>query len=141
MVKAGKRQVAALPFRIRKGRHEILLVTSRETKRWVIPKGWPMLHLKDYNAARQEALEEAGVEGRVTRKRIGKYTYRKLQSTTGVRTLHVDVFAMEIKNILRAWPEKNERKRQWFPVEEAILAVNEPELRRLIHRFNKARHS
>ena len=70
-------QVAALCWRRRKGTVEVLLVTSRETRRWVIPKGWPMDGLADYNAARREAFEEAGVEGHMRREPLGTFFYEK----------------------------------------------------------------
>ena len=70
-------QVAALPYRKRRGRMEILLITSRESKRWVIPKGWPMEGRTDYNAAKQEAFEEAGVKGRIGKMQLGHYIYTK----------------------------------------------------------------
>ncbi len=72
-------QVAALPIGFgRDGLVYILLVTSRETKRWVIPKGWPSRKMSDPNAAAREAREEAGVTGKIGRKPIGTYSYRKV---------------------------------------------------------------
>ena len=69
-----RQQVGALPYRtIDKGKVELLLITSRDTGRWLIPKGWPMTGVKDYDAAAQEAWEEAGVVGPVRRKPIGSY--------------------------------------------------------------------
>jgi 8-oxo-dGTP pyrophosphatase MutT (NUDIX family) len=136
MAKRGNRQIAALPFRVSKAGVEILLITSRETKRWVIPKGWPMDGFKDYNSARVEAFEEAGVGGHMTRKCIGKFSYQKLYATNGTKTLRVGVYALEVKTVLRSWPEKSERKRQWFPATEAAALVNEKELRTLILRFS-----
>ena len=70
-------QVAALPFRIKDGKIEVLLVTSRETKRWLIPKGWPMKGKKPHKAAAQEAEEEAGVKGEIKNKPLGSYDYWK----------------------------------------------------------------
>lgn len=137
MAKGGDRQIAALPFRRNNAGVEILLITSRTTKRWVIPKGWPMDGLKDYNAARVEAFEEAGVGGHMTRNRVGKFNYEKLHATDGAKTLRVDVYALEVKTILRGWPEKSERKRQWFPAEQAATLVHEKELRKLILKFSK----
>jgi 8-oxo-dGTP pyrophosphatase MutT (NUDIX family) len=137
MAKGGSRQIAALPFRRNKTAVEILLITSRETKRWVIPKGWPMAGLKDYNAARREAFEEAGVGGHMTRKRVGAFRYRKVHPTNGERNLRVDVYALDVKTTLRSWPEKSERKRQWFPAEVAAALVHEKELRTLILMFSK----
>ena len=96
-----------------------------------------MAGLENYNAARQEAFEEAGVVGRMTRKRIGSYVYDKQHPSREVKTLHVDVFALAVVKTLRIWPERTERKRQWLSAEEAARAVNEPELKRLIKRFCK----
>ncbi|MFO1035196.1 MAG: NUDIX hydrolase [Hyphomicrobiales bacterium] len=130
----GARQVAALCWRKRKGRTEILLITSRETKRWVIPKGWPMPPLKDYNAARREAFEEAGVSGHMSRLPIGHFTYAK-RSKGLVTDVRVDVYDLEVTREHKSWPEKRERLRHWVLPEEAAFRVNEDELKRLIAGF------
>src|SRR4051794_32208259 len=83
-------QIGALPFRVIDGKFEILLVTSRETKRWLIPKGWPMKGKKPYKAAAQEAAEEAGVKGRIGDKPIGHYDYWKR------RVEHFDLCRVEV---------------------------------------------
>jgi hypothetical protein len=80
-------QVAALCWRKRKDGVEVMLVTSRETRRWVIPKGWPMEGLTDYNAARREALEEAGVEGHMKREPVGQFFYEKRGKKEVLRSL------------------------------------------------------
>lgn len=126
------RQVAALPWRRRNGRVEILLVTSRETRRWVIPKGWPMEKLDDHVAAAREAFEEAGVAGRVSDTAIGHFNYDKVLKSGDSNTVDVTVFELEVQKPLRDWPEKTERKRQWFTVEEAAEMVHEPSLKKLI---------
>lgn len=131
MAKRQARQVAAICFRKRKGRVEILLITSRQTRRWVTPKGWPMPPLKDYNAARREAYEEAGVEGRMRRKKLGGFAYAKLRTADSLG-IRVDVYLLEVKRERASWPEMGERKRRWFDVEEAAHRVHEPELRKLI---------
>jgi 8-oxo-dGTP pyrophosphatase MutT (NUDIX family) len=125
-------QVAALPWRKRHGRIEILLVTSRETRRWVIPKGGVMAHLVDMNAARQEAFEEAGIAGRMRRKPIGNYTYRKRAGESSGRLCAVKVFALEVRRELRNWPERSQRERRWFTIEQVLQRVGERELRRII---------
>jgi 8-oxo-dGTP pyrophosphatase MutT (NUDIX family) len=135
MAGRGTKQIAALCWRKNRGGIEIMLITSRETKRWVIPKGWPMDNLKDYNAARLEAFEEAGVGGRMKRKGVGRFNYDKLHATNAAKALRVDVYALEVKTTLRNWPEKAERKRQWFPAEEAAMLVHEKQLRKLILKF------
>ena len=131
MGKRPARQVAALCFRKGKGRVEVLLITSRQTKRWVIPKGWPMPPLKDYNAARREAFEEAGVEGHMLRKKFGSFSYAKLRLKDSL-AIRVDVYLLEVDREKKAWPEMGERKRRWFGVDEAAHRVQEPQLRKLI---------
>lgn len=136
MAKRVVRQVAALCFRKREGRVEILLITSRETRRWVIPKGWPMQPLKDYNAARREAFEEAGVEGRVRRKKLGSFGYAKLGAKDSL-AIRVDVYLLNVEREKETWLEKHQRKRRWFGVDEAAHRVQEPQLRKLIRSLAK----
>jgi 8-oxo-dGTP pyrophosphatase MutT (NUDIX family) len=132
------RQVAALPWRKRNGSLDILLVTSRTTGRWLIPKGGVMAHLVDMNAARQEALEEAGIEGRMRRRRVGTYTYRKIDPDGPAQLCVVKVFALEVRRELKSWPEMHERKRHWFPVDAAVKRIGERQLRKIIGAFAKA---
>jgi 8-oxo-dGTP pyrophosphatase MutT (NUDIX family) len=130
--RAQTRQIGAVPYRKVGGGFEVLLITSRETRRWVIPKGWPMPHLADYNAARQEALEEAGIEGKMGRKSIGSYYYVKRKKSGKLLPVTVVVYAMEVTLLLDEWPEKNERKRHWFAAKEAVGLVQEEGLRAVI---------
>jgi 8-oxo-dGTP pyrophosphatase MutT (NUDIX family) len=130
-----RKQVGALVWRMDEGVLKILLVTSRDTGRFVIPKGWPMKNLKDSKAAAVEAFEEAGVTGRVTAKPIGHYDYRKIFGPGFALPCRVMVYAMETTKILPKWPEKSERKRFWMTLEDAAASVHEPELRALIENF------
>jgi 8-oxo-dGTP pyrophosphatase MutT (NUDIX family) len=130
------RQVAALPWRKRDGKVEILLITSRTTRRWLIPKGGVMRHLVDMNAARQEALEEAGVIGRMRRKRIGTYTYRKIDPIGLAQICAVKVFALEVEREFRNWPEMRQRKRRWFAIGTAVQRIGEAQLRKIIRVFS-----
>jgi 8-oxo-dGTP pyrophosphatase MutT (NUDIX family) len=132
------RQVAALPWRRRDGKLEILLVTSRMTRRWVIPKGGVMAHLVDMNAARQEALEEAGILGRMRRKSLGTYTYIKIDPNGPSQKCSAKVFALEVVEELTAWPEMRQRKRRWFAIEKAVPRIGERQLRKIIRGFAKA---
>jgi 8-oxo-dGTP pyrophosphatase MutT (NUDIX family) len=125
------KQVAALCWRKRKNKLEVLLVTSRETKRWVIPKGWPVQGLMDYNAARREAFEEAGVQGRVKTKAVASYTYDKRRSGGSI-PVTVTVYTMRVSRILTVWPEQRQRKRQWFTPQEAAHQVQEHGLKQLL---------
>lgn len=129
-------QVAALPFRKRRGRMEILLITSRETKRWVIPKGWPMEGLTDYNAAKQEAFEEAGVKGRIGRNELGHYLYSKRLNSGVLGTCRTVVYPLEVEKMLARWPEKKQRFRSWFPIDEAVEALNDEGLIDILTNFD-----
>jgi 8-oxo-dGTP pyrophosphatase MutT (NUDIX family) len=106
----------------------ILLVTSRDTGRWVIPKGWPMKSKLPHKAVAQEAFEEAGVEGSIAKKPAGTYRYPKTLRNGDVVSCRVKVYPMEVKKLAAKWPEAGERKRQWFSTEDAAAAVVEPEL-------------
>jgi 8-oxo-dGTP pyrophosphatase MutT (NUDIX family) len=114
----------------------ILLVTSRDTGRWVIPKGWPAKRLKAYEAAAREAMEEAGVSGKIGSKPIGSYEYlRPHQSSDQLHT--VSVYLMAVRSALDRWPEEAQRARAWFSISTAARQVAEPELRRLIRRIGR----
>lgn len=128
------RQVAALCWRKRRNTFEVLLVTSRETRRWVIPKGWPMEGLADFNAARREAMEEAGVEGRMRREPLGEFSYEK-RGKKKSWPVTVTVYALEVEKKRKAWPEMNERARSWFSTHEAVLRVAEPGLKTILREF------
>ncbi len=126
------RQVAALPLRQTKnGATEILLVTSRETGRWIIPKGWTSKRLKDPKAAAREAREEAGVKGKIFRKAIGSYRYNKRELGAGV-LIEVRVFLLKVSKHCKRWPEKRQRQRAWFDLRDAASKVSDPELSTLI---------
>jgi 8-oxo-dGTP pyrophosphatase MutT (NUDIX family) len=125
-------QVAALPLTI--GDDEVvrvLLLTSRETKRWVIPKGWPMKGRKPYEAAAQEALEEAGVIGQAKKKPIGSYVYFKRREAH-FDVCRVDVYRLVVKKQLKNWREKDQREARWFTLDEAADLVHEPGLATLL---------
>ncbi len=135
------RQCAALCWRRQKGGEvEILLVTSRETGRWVIPKGWPVKGLSESGSAAQEAFEEAGVEGRLTPAALGTYAYGKvLDRSVKIEIAlpcQVSVFALEVLKTREKFPERDERRRKWFTRERAADRVDEPELKSLISGFD-----
>ena len=92
---AARQQFAALPFRDEDGL-QVMLVTSRETRRWVLPKGWPIKGLKPHSVAAREALEEAGLTGRMSKEPIGSYRYRKRLRNGAALTCEVDVFPMAV---------------------------------------------
>ncbi|MBC8037888.1 MAG: NUDIX hydrolase [Rhizobiales bacterium] len=127
-------QYAALPWR-RAQALEILLITSRETRRWVIPKGWPMPGHSAAESAAQEAYEEAGIRGKMSAQAIGHYGYSKRLRGGAKKRFRVDVFGMEVTEVLDLWPEAHERTRQWLSPQEALARVDEPELAALVRTF------
>ncbi len=127
-------QYAALPYDNSNGLR-ILLVTSRETGRWVIPKGWPMARKKAPAAAAREAMEEAGVTGRIHKTPLGAYHYvKRLKNGAGL-TCTVKVYPLEVERQLKRWPEKGQRTAHWFEPAEAARAVHEPDLAAMIEGF------
>lgn len=127
-----RRQIAALPVRrLADGTLRVLLVTSRETRRWIIPKGWPVKGLKSHQAAALEALEEAGVVGEASRKPVGRYRYVKRQPG-GDELVEVDVHLLAVEEQLDAWREKGQRQLMWVKPQEAAGLIEEPDLRTLI---------
>lgn len=130
-------QYAAVPYRRRDdGAIEVMLVTSRETKRWVIPKGWPIVGVKPHASAAREALEEAGVVGRTDADAIGTYHYDKRLKNGANARCKVKVFPLEVKSQRKHWREKGDRKARWFETPKAAKAVQEPGLRRLLRNLD-----
>jgi 8-oxo-dGTP pyrophosphatase MutT (NUDIX family) len=127
-------QYGALPYaRANDGTLRVMLITSRETRRWVIPKGWPMRNRSPQEAAALEAFEEAGLIGRVIRKRaIGRYRYDKFVTASRSRRVRVDVFLFEVAQQLDDWPEKDERETRWFRLRRAAGLVEEAGLAALL---------
>ena len=133
------RQFAALPFAQREGERMVMLVTSRETGRWVLPKGWAEKRLTGPELAAKEALEEAGIIGKVAAERIGSYSYLKLMPKRQAVTCDVDVFLMRVDQLLDDWPERGQRQREWFTLGGAAMVVDEAELVILLLRLDAAR--
>lgn len=130
------RQVGALPLRkLEGGGVEVLLVSSRETRRWVIPKGWPAKRLSDAKAAAREARQEAGITGKMANRPIGSYRYRKRMPGGLIRIVDVDVYVLWVKKQRKSWREKNQRVRVWFTQSDAARKVREPKLKELIAGF------
>jgi 8-oxo-dGTP pyrophosphatase MutT (NUDIX family) len=127
-------QCAALPYRV-SGGLMVLLQTSRDTGRWVLPKGWPMKGEKPYSAAKREALEEAGVVGPIGRRSIGTFHYPKRLPGGGVVTCEVHVYPLAVESQRKRWRERRERTQQWFTPDEAARMVQEPELAALLRAF------
>lgn len=116
----------------------ILLITSRETRRWVIPRGNPIAGLDPPESAAQEAFEEAGVLGVPGAVSIGVYPYLKRRKSGALLPIEVGVYPLEVTEELDEWPERHERERRWFAPEAAAKAVEEPELKALLLAFAAA---
>jgi 8-oxo-dGTP pyrophosphatase MutT (NUDIX family) len=129
--------VAALPWRRHDGDFEILLITSRTTRRWIVPKGWPELGLARSECAAREALEEAGVVGEIVPRPLGTFHYNKRRKTGETVPVQVAVFPLEVMRQRRSFPESHARETRWCKLDEALSHIAEPGLKRLIVKFAK----
>jgi 8-oxo-dGTP pyrophosphatase MutT (NUDIX family) len=128
-------QIGALVWRFKKGNLQVLLLNSRDTGRFVIPKGWTEKKLTDPEAAAQEAFEEAGVIGDISTDPIGSFAYTKIMGPGFALPCIITVFPMEAVTLLPTWPEAHERTRFWMTLDQAAASVDEPELKLLIDDF------
>ncbi|ANL49159.1 NUDIX hydrolase domain-containing protein (plasmid) [Rhizobium phaseoli] len=130
-------QFGALCLRGRPGGFEVLLITTRETGRWTIPKGWPIKGLAPHEVVEREAWEEAGVKGRAKKRAFGCFSYLKtLQDGRQVPSF-VTVHIMTVRRTKANFPERRERRLAWMPPLEAASLVNEPELKSLFRRVER----
>ena len=126
------RQVAAIPFRLNaRGDVEVMLVTSRTTRRFIVPKGWPMKGKSGRKAATIEAREEAGVLGKTLKEPAGTYSYWKRLANRFVR-VDVIVYLLEVTEELADWQEAKRRQRAWLPAADAATLIDEPDLSSLV---------
>lgn len=133
-------QIGALPYRFTAiGTLEFLLVTTRQSRRWTIPKGWPIKGMRPAEAAAQEAFEEAGVRGHVGGKPIGSFTYDKLLDDSGLWVpCEVLVFPLQVTRQRGVWPERGEREVRWFSPLEAAAIVDWGSLGDLMSAFTES---
>lgn len=130
-------QVGALPIRrSASGEFELLLVTTRTTRRWIVPKGWPVRGMKAHEAAAAEAREEAGVVGRIHKKPLDRYLYWKRMADHFV-LCNVTLYLLEVRRRLDKWQETGQRQSYWFKLEDAADLVEEPGLRAAIHKLRR----
>jgi len=121
---------------------EVLLVTSRETGRWIIPKGRPIKGFKPAETAAREAYEEAGVSGLVSGRSLGRYVYEKqMEDRVTSFPCEVQVFPLLVKAQLKNWPEYRQRKIRWFSVPEAAAVIDDGDLRELILQLTERRRA
>lgn len=129
MRRPARYQVAALCWRQGDAGLEVLLITSRGTGRWVIPKGWPKKGRSGAQTAAEEAWEEAGVRlAQGTTALVGRYHYLKRMKGNLPIDTAVDVYAMQVAHLEDSYPETGQRERAWFSLQQAALLVDEPEL-------------
>lgn len=131
-------QIAALCYTRQDGDLKILVITSRETKRWIIPKGWPIDGLLGHEAAAQEAWEEAGVmpAGAAAPNPVGMYHYDKRLDGDEIVVCETAVFPLEVARLADEFPEQGQRKRAWVSPAEAAKRVDEPSLKRILLAFD-----
>ncbi len=125
-------QVAALCWRMHRDKVEVLLITSRDTGRWVLPKGWPIDGRNAPTSAAMEAWEEAGVTGAINPAVVGLFGYDKVMGPKVSWPCMVSVFSLRVASLSRQFPERKERRRKWFAADAAARKVAEPELRALL---------
>lgn len=133
-------QVGALPFRVNStGETEVLLVTSRGTGQWIVPKGWPMDGLSDPEAAAREAYEEAGLMGTIGKATIGIFTYEKAaKGQEELSQFTVQVYPLKVDRQLAFWPEAHQRRTAWMTPALAVVMIGNPTLCQLIQAWANA---
>ncbi|MBV8884306.1 MAG: NUDIX hydrolase [Chroococcidiopsidaceae cyanobacterium CP_BM_RX_35] len=121
------KQSGVIPYRLNKGKIEVLLVTSRKSKNWVIPKGGISKAMTPPSSAAKEAWEEAGVTGQVDDIQLGTYKDHKQG-----KTYRVKVFLLPVETVLEDWPEASQRQRQWLNITQAARQVKKASLKRIL---------
>lgn len=126
-------QVAALCYRKGDGGKEVLLITSRDTGRWIVPKGWPIKGKDGAQSALQEAWEEAGVhKAEIDAEPIGTYFYEKGCDDGNSIPIEADVYLAQVTKLRDNYPEADQRERAWFAPHDAANLVDEPQLRDIL---------
>lgn len=134
-------QFGALPWRRRKGDVEILLITTRRTGRWILPRGWAEKAKTPAQTAAQEAFEEAGVIGDIDPRPVGEYCYVKTLRDGSQSDCRVTLFSLEVRGTLVNWPEQDERKRRWHGLAQACQAATDRQLARLLQSLSWNRNA
>ena len=132
-------QFAALPYHRRKGQVQVLLITSLDTDRWILPKGWPMDGCTPAATAAQEAWEEAGIRGVVSEACLGFYSYTKTLPEGGTIPCIAAIFPLEVQDLADDFPEAGQRRRKWFTPAKAASRISEPDLKKILRNFDPGR--
>ena len=138
---ARRRQIGAICWRLAKAGPEVLLITSRDTGRWIVPKGWAEKELGPARSALLEAWEEAGVRGRITDAPLGFFDYDKITKSGARLPCRVDVYGIEVSEVAKTFPEREQRRRRWFRPQKAARKVAEPGLAALLAGFDSRQPS
>lgn len=129
-------QFAALCWRLRGGAPQVLLITTRRSGRWIIPKGWPESGMTPGEGALKEAWEEAGVKGKVHDRVLGLFSYVKRLGTGEMISCVAMVYPVKVKKICQSFPEAGTRRRRWVSLRRAASMVREPELAQILKTFD-----
>ncbi|NES99180.1 MAG: NUDIX hydrolase [Sphaerospermopsis sp. SIO1G2] len=121
------KQSGVIPYRIQDGKIQVLLISTRKSQRWVIPKGGICKGMTPPDSAAKEAWEEAGVIGQVKTEKIGAYKYRKQGNV-----YRVNLFWLPVEKVLEDWPEAGERSRIWLDIHHAAMIVQENSLKKIL---------
>jgi 8-oxo-dGTP pyrophosphatase MutT (NUDIX family) len=120
-------QSGVIPYRKKSGELQILLITSVKKKKWIVPKGYIEFNLSPFESAKKEAYEEAGVIGANETVELGSFIMNR-----SIGHCNIKIFSMEVLEVLDDYPEKEYRKRKWFPVKEAAENISIPEASSMI---------
>ncbi len=134
-----QRQYAALPYRISADKLKVCLITSRDTGRWIIPKGWAEDGIEPNELAAIEAYEEAGLKGKTANKAIGTFRYTKCMDDGSQIECEVGVYPMRVKRQEADWPEKSERDVRWVGVDRAVKMLDDDGLKKLLKSFHPSK--
>lgn len=129
-------QMGALCYDVTGSELRVLLITSRGTGRWIVPKGWPMADRGAAGTAQQEAWEEAGVIGDCSDISIGAYPYFKIMDDGAELPCLVQLYPLKVQQLVDDFPERHERRRQWFSPQRAAELVDEAELAQILRNFD-----
>jgi 8-oxo-dGTP pyrophosphatase MutT (NUDIX family) len=123
-------QSGVIPYRVQNGKIEVLLITTRDRQRWVIPKGGICSGMSPPESAAKEAWEEAGVIGQVNANALGTYKYRKRG-----KVYKVKIYLLPVEVVSEVYPEASQRQRQWLELNTAIQQIKKPSLQRIFQGF------
>lgn len=132
---ATRTQHGAICWRLHRDAVQVLLISSRDTGRWIIPKGWPINGLPPHETALREAWEEAGVKGEVHPLCLGLFPYEKVLAPDRAIPCIVSVYAVQVVRLRDRFPERKQRNRKWYTPLKAAAKVEEPALRDILSGF------